>query len=707
MAYQHLVPAVRKIDPAVTEKNESWAVRKTPPVKGPVARQRGLTHFDRLKLKKLRDRIVARPEELTPPYHRNTYDDSDDDDEEDEETEVEEPKAVPPIDDPPIHPVRAAAAPPPPQDPQLIEVEEIQDPSPPLFARQQQAFYASPPLQPPPPFQHAPPPPPQHHPLPLQKHEYKPNGLLSVNPSGPHPIFELIQKGQEAWEAKLRRASTTLEGAVKEYRRRYGRYPPKGFDAWWEYVERNNVQLPDEYDQIYTDLEPFWGINPSDLNTLATAWENHKDTYVLGKSSPSSPVAVLKTSFNDDGQSEFLLGGANDLIRVLEEVQERLPEFRIVGSPHDNPNLVKNWELMRKAVEAASAGTYIDISEPAPASSVGWLSACPPNSPARRSPSKLYVHRPTSPHKTFIHNHALTMDPCLHPTHFHLHGQFISHKLGPYPEGTLFPQFSYCRTELHYDMSVPTPGNWVDGEEYVEWEEKDEERLLWRGSNTGIWHGGDHDWWASHRERLVEATNDKLGSVKVLRSPGEEEGNWTRVGEEVELKKKWVNPGLMDVGFAGEPISCEPAICEVLKELFEWKGKMSVKAAGRYKYVMDVDGNGWSSRYKRLITSNSLIFKSTIYREWFQDRVQPWVHYVPIQIDFSDLYDSLIFFRGDLNGVGAHDELAKKIAGAGREWSRSFWRREDLTAYMYRLVLEYARVMSLDREEMTWYPEGL
>ncbi|KAG6858275.1 hypothetical protein C0991_003157, partial [Blastosporella zonata] len=29
-----------------------------------------------------------------------------------------------------------------------------------------------------------------------------------------------------------------------------------------------------------------------------------------------------------------------------------------------------------------------------------------------------------------------------------------------------------------------------------------------------------------------------------------------------------------------------------------------------------LDGNGWSSRFKRLITSNSLIFKATIYPEW-------------------------------------------------------------------------------------------
>ena len=68
----------------------------------------------------------------------------------------------------------------------------------------------------------------------------------------------------------------------------------------------------------------------------------------------------------------------------------------------------------------------------------------------------------------------------------------------------------------------------------------------------------------------------------------------------------------------------------------------------------------------------------------YLDRVAPWVHYVPIQNDFSDLWDALVFFRGDPGGNGAHEYLAKKIGKAGREWSKSFWRKEDMIAYMCR-----------------------
>jgi hypothetical protein len=29
--------------------------------------------------------------------------------------------------------------------------------------------------------------------------------------------------------------------------------------------------------------------------------------------------------------------------------------------------------------------------------------------------------------------------------------------------------------------------------------------------------------------------------------------------------------------------------------------------------------------------------------EWWTDRMQAWVHYVPIQLDYSDLYDAIAF----------------------------------------------------------------
>jgi hypothetical protein len=42
------------------------------------------------------------------------------------------------------------------------------------------------------------------------------------------------------------RQSRTLVQASKEYRRRYGREPPKGFDKWWKFCVVNDVRIVDD-----------------------------------------------------------------------------------------------------------------------------------------------------------------------------------------------------------------------------------------------------------------------------------------------------------------------------------------------------------------------------------------------------------------------------------------------------------------------------
>lgn len=75
-------------------------------------------------------------------------------------------------------------------------------------------------------------------PNPLGTHKYRSDGLLEVNEEGPHPIYELISNAEAVWNEKLKRASRTLEEAVIEYRRRYRRNPPKGFDTWYVKLSR-------------------------------------------------------------------------------------------------------------------------------------------------------------------------------------------------------------------------------------------------------------------------------------------------------------------------------------------------------------------------------------------------------------------------------------------------------------------------------------
>ncbi len=79
---------------------------------------------------------------------------------------------------------------------------------------------------------------------------------------------------------------------------------------------------------------------------------------------------------------------------------------------------------------------------------------------------------------------------------------------------------------------------------------------------------------------------------------------------------------------------------------------------------------------------NQVPLKSTIYPEWYTERIQPWLHYVPIRIDYSDLYNVLAFFDGGLgpDREGHHDDLANSIAVAGADWAAKHWRVVDMKA---------------------------
>lgn len=68
--------------------------------------------------------------------------------------------------------------------------------------------------------------------LDVPAHTHTPDGRLLVNPDAPHPIFQLIRDAEAAWDTKRARASKSLDEAVAEYRRRYRRAPPLGFDKW-------------------------------------------------------------------------------------------------------------------------------------------------------------------------------------------------------------------------------------------------------------------------------------------------------------------------------------------------------------------------------------------------------------------------------------------------------------------------------------------
>lgn len=301
------------------------------------------------------------------------------------------------------------------------------------------------------------------------------------------------------------------------------------------------------------------------------------------------------------------------------------------------------------------------------------------------------------------------MDPCQNPSLVDTQGFLLGYGRGPGPASTIYPALSLCKTSLHADVLGVVHEGWTEdiGPD-PEWEEKDG-KVLWRGSNTGVFakknYGQMEDgaWTRSQRMTLVAMTQRSDGTRSVLTpsSPGK------AVGPAEEQSYAELNR-VIDVGFTAPAVQCSPELCAKIEREYAFKPRVDRPEHNRAKYLLDVDGNGWSARFKRLMSSRSAVLKATIFPEWYADRVQEWVHYIPLRADMEDLYDVTQFFLGgsadDEQGRQQRDAMGKEIGEAGREWSLNFWRHEDMVAYQFRLVLELARLMSDDRAGASYTP---
>lgn len=89
------------------------------------------------------------------------------------------------------------------------------------------------------------------------------------------------------------------------------------------------MQLPDEYDQIYKDLEPFWGMSPSHVQTLQAEYEGEPGTFTLSNGrSGFRHVRVIESSVSSPTELEVMEKRSEMQINVLGNVSQWLPPFR-------------------------------------------------------------------------------------------------------------------------------------------------------------------------------------------------------------------------------------------------------------------------------------------------------------------------------------------------------------------------------------------
>lgn len=61
----------------------------------------------------------------------------------------------------------------------------------------------------------------------------------------------------------------------------------------------------------------------------------------------------------------------------------------------------------------------------------------------------------------------------------------------------------------------------------------------------------------------------------------------------------------------------------------------------RWKYLLDIEGAGYSGRTKVFLNSPRIVFiVERRHKEWWYEHIKPWIHYIPVKSDLSDLEEN-------------------------------------------------------------------
>ncbi|KAK7409241.1 hypothetical protein QQX98_008551 [Neonectria punicea] len=552
---------------------------------------------------------------------------------------------------------------------------------------------------------------------------------------GSHPIDKLIQDAEQTFNDLISKESKTIEEAAQAYRKRRGRHPPPGFDAWYKFaVDNDAVIIEDFFDQIYHDLAPFWGIHPA----------------VTRKESWSFEMKIHIRSHETNTTSDWFwtLHWQN----MIDSIVHLLPDMDIPLNAMDEPRLVVPWEDINTYMHTASStfgfpapkdvkSTFQKLPRPGTGDQGVKIPAkhwekkkpywpiasrgCPPDSRARAAPVQYdFDLQPTiettnaqdHSYKGFVSNYSLSTDLCHQPDLQGLEGVIIN-PISVSSTKVLFPLFGGSKLGVNNEILLPAPVYWSEEERFTggsnrggPWKWKGD-KAVWRGVATGGQNLPDN-WRGFQRHRFIAMNNStKLALVESGKGRTEnfampEEQYHVSAQAEGKLSE-WVSEW-SDMGFIDLMCEVETSdnTCWYTDLYFHPIEGLKMKEQFHYKYVPDIDGNSFSGRYLGFLRSTSLPIKATLFHEWHDNRIIAWKHFVPMDNRFTDFFGIMEYFLG-YKGRNGHDAAAEKMAMDGKGWAEKVLRKKDMQIYVLRLLLEYARVLDDDRATMGWVDDAL
>jgi hypothetical protein len=487
-----------------------------------------------------------------------------------------------------------------------------------------------------------------------------------------HPSEDLIRNAISRFVRMLETQSSTYEEAHEEYIRRYGIIPPPGFEDWYNFATFHQSFIIDDFDVIHEVLKPFFHLSGQDVARLMKgardAPENDLWHCTLGSEMSKSHCLHPYRSHDRNISDTFdsLLSDERAYIPHVELLVNHLDEPAVLIPPDFNATDSLKWTDLSHQPTWHKITQFCDDQNTSPQSS-----------DSERETGQM----------SFIHDTSLAYDLCQHPEYEREHGLLMSPTSFRLIEAAvpilstgsfstmgdvLFPSPAYTQPEFQYQ------------EQYdIEWEAK-RNNLYWSGSTTGGYASLDN-WRLSHRQRLT-ALGQNLDHIS---------HQYLRVKSGIieSVKSSFLNTRLYGLALT-RIFQCSKETCSEQNAYFQKSGWADQNRALKSRLVFDLDGNGISGRFYKFLASKSCPLKQTLFREWHDDRLIPWVHYVPVSLGLKELPELVSYLT--LSEIG--QQRAEEIAEQGREWHSRALRDIDMSIYLYRLILEIARLEDPARE---------
>jgi len=491
-----------------------------------------------------------------------------------------------------------------------------------------------------------------------------------------HPVEALANQAKINFEAFQKKQSKDYTAAYREYQRRYRQEPPPGFEDWYEFAVSHQSPVIDDFDMIHQAISPFQNISGSQIQEIMDSVyaKSNSELWLCEFSGKLGKTSCTHAHRSFDRHIGVLLD------KVLGDLMIKLPDVKFLVNHFDEPRvLIPPQTLEGKGSENF---TITDMSH-----RPVWDTVTKYCSIQRRDDGGQAKSTVETFGLPFVADRTTNMDLCRRPEYRDMHGIGISPTTFRLIEG-LVPVLSTGSLSAMGDIMIPSPAYienefHYDGSHDPEWDTK-QNNLYWAGSTTGGF-AINNQWRHYHRQRFVTlAQNLQSKSYSYLRNVG---------GAIKRVQSRFLNSRLFDVAFT-RVFQCEKKFCRDQKDYFEIKAWADKNQPLQSRLAFDIDGNGISGRYYQLLASKSAPLKQTLFREWHDDRLMPWVHYIPVSQSMEELPELVQYLL--LNKKG--QAIAKEVAEQGRDWFGKAFRQVDMSIYMYRLLLELARLQDLNRK---------